>query len=174
MNRNFTGYLLFKKDNSCSSKYTKISEAGEIPKSLSADILYLHDRESKVTKNLVRKMKGEYLLKSNDKVFQTSLYLWNEGSFTLLASGDIFRTQTLLIVYFTPGVQIEIFVAPGMKEMRSDIMLQVIKGKHSEELESLRNSAALKVENDVNIPSPETRKQSREKQRGRGGKTHSL
>ncbi|GMU86659.1 MAG: hypothetical protein AMXMBFR48_19010 [Ignavibacteriales bacterium] len=136
-----TGYLLFKKDNSCNSKYIKISEAGEIPQSLSDDVLYLHDRTSQVVKNLVGKMKGEYLLKSNDKVFQTSLFLWSEGSFNLIASGDIYRTQTLLIVFFTPGVQIEIFIAPGMKDNRSDMMLKVLNGKYSDVLEALRNSA---------------------------------
>lgn len=161
MKTSITGYLLFRKDNSFSSKYTKISEAGEIPQSLSSDVLYLLGSESKVTGNLVRNRKGDYLLKAGDRGFQTSLFLWDDGSFTLIATGDIFRTQTLLIVYFTPGVQIEIFIAPGMKDDRSRLMTKVLAGKYSEELEALRNSADLMRE--LTEPHPEGMNESGKK-----------
>ncbi|QOJ27951.1 MAG: hypothetical protein HRU80_03315 [Ignavibacteriales bacterium] len=142
MKTSVTGYLLFTKDLFSSTKYTKTSQAGEIPKGISTDVLYLIDRTSQAVRNMIHKMKGDYLLRSKGKEFQTSLFICDSSQSYLIASGDIKGTETLLILFLKPGEQIEIFIAPGKKKMRGVLLKQIQEGKFSKEITSLRKMAA--------------------------------
>ncbi len=131
---NYSALVFLKYDSG--SKFKFNASSGEVPAALISDVYYLipklnyHGFSGRI---------GDFMLQGKGKKFISSLYRATENGSQTIYTGDIYKTNDLLVFILEPGKYLEIFLLPDQKQAK-DLILQQFDSPGSQyQMEALRD-----------------------------------
>lgn len=131
---NYSALIFLKYDSG--SKFKFNASSGEVPAALESEGYYLI---SKLNYHGDSRRIGDFMLQGKGKKFISSLYRAIENGSQIIYTGDIYKTNDLLVFILEPGKYLEIFLLPDQKQAK-DLILQQFDSPGSQyQMEALRD-----------------------------------
>lgn len=141
---NYSALVFLKYDSG--SKFNFNASSGEVPAALISEGYYLisksnyHGNSGRI---------GDFMLQGKRQKFISSLYRATENGSQIIYTGDIYKTNDLLVFILEPGRYLEIFWLPEQKQAKDLILHQFDSPGSEDQREELRDNLKDSLEREL-------------------------